>query len=215
MLNKQSGNLGTDRTIARTMAVNIKSMAHVCSNTFSSIFLKRDIIVFWKMSLLHSLTKLIHQTIFREKTIGEALWRRWHHEDWTLKTVSERAFWFTVTTWLLQIVIRTWFTKTILEPIIIVIIFITIIAVAVLITLLLLLSLSLWLCWCSFCHYYWCWCDCPCNCCHFCNIFVVIASLFCYFQHLLCIIMFSMLSLLFLCHCHLYCFIAAVFRCPC
>ena len=194
MLDKQSTNLGRDGTITRTMAVNIKSMAHVWGNTFSSIFLKRDIIVFWKMSLLHSLTKLINQTIFREKTIGEALWRRWRHEDWTLKTVS---FWFTFTTGLLRIVTRTWFTETILEPIVIVTIFITIIAVAVLITLLFLLSLPPWLCWCSSCRYYWCWCDCLRYYCHFCNIFVVIVSLFCYFQHLLCIIMFSMLSLLF------------------
>ena len=42
-----------DGTIARTTAVIIKSVAHVCSNTFLIIFLRRDAIVFWKMFLLH------------------------------------------------------------------------------------------------------------------------------------------------------------------
>ena len=37
----------------RTMVVNIKRMAHVYSNTFLSIFLRRDKVAFWKMSLLH------------------------------------------------------------------------------------------------------------------------------------------------------------------
>ena len=36
----QSRNLGTDGTIARTIVVNINSMAHVCSRTFLSIFLR-------------------------------------------------------------------------------------------------------------------------------------------------------------------------------
>ena len=120
MLDKQSRNLGTDGTITRTMVVNIKRMAHVCSNTFLSIFLRRDTIAFWKMSLLHWLTKLTHQTLYREKTIGEVLWRQWRHGDWTLKTVSEIAFCFILATGFKRIVIRTWFTETILVPIIIV-----------------------------------------------------------------------------------------------
>ena len=97
MLDKQSKNFGTDGTISRTMVANINSMAHVCSNTFLIIFLRRDNIVFWKMSLLHWLTKLIHQTFYREKTIGEVLWRLWRHGDWMLKTVSEIAFCFILT----------------------------------------------------------------------------------------------------------------------
>ena len=92
MLDKESRNLGTDGTTTRTMVVNIKSMAHVCSNTFLSIFLRRDTMVFWKMSLLHWLTKLTHQTLYREKTIGEVFWRQWRHGDWTLKTGSEILF---------------------------------------------------------------------------------------------------------------------------
>ena len=120
MLDKQSRNLGTDGTITRTMVVNIKRMAHVCSNTFLSIFLRRDTIAFWKMSLLHWLTKLTHQTLYREKTIGEVLWRQWRHGDWTLKTVSEIAFCFILAIGFKRIVIRTWFTETILVPIIIV-----------------------------------------------------------------------------------------------
>ena len=39
-------NLGTDGTITRTMVVIIKSMVHVCSNTFLIIFLRMDAIVF-------------------------------------------------------------------------------------------------------------------------------------------------------------------------
>ena len=43
-------------------------------HTFLGIFLKRDTIAFWKMSLLHWSTKLTHQTLYREKIIGEILW---------------------------------------------------------------------------------------------------------------------------------------------
>ena len=85
MLDKQSRNLGTDRTITGIMVVNIKSMAYVCSNSFLSIFLRKDTVVFWKISLLNWLTKLTHQTLCREKTIGEVFWRQWRHVDWTLK----------------------------------------------------------------------------------------------------------------------------------
>ena len=46
MLDKHSRNLGTDGTITRIMVVNIKSMAHVCSNSFLSIFPRTDTIVF-------------------------------------------------------------------------------------------------------------------------------------------------------------------------
>ena len=181
MLDKQSRNLGTDGTVTRTMVVNIKSMAHVCSNTFLSIFLRRDTMVFWKMSLLHWLTKLTHQTLYREKTIGEVFWTQWRHQDWTLKTVFELAFYFILTTGFVRIVIRTWFAETILVPFIIVPIFITIIAAPFFMTLLFLLLLSPRLCWGSSCHYYWSWFDCRCYCCHFCRIVVNIASLFCSF----------------------------------
>ena len=34
---------------------------------------------------LNWLTKLTHQTLCREKTIGEVFWRQWRHVDWTLK----------------------------------------------------------------------------------------------------------------------------------
>ena len=180
MLDKQSRNLGTDGTVTRTMAVNIKRMAHVCSNTFLSIFLRRDTIAFWKMSLLHWLTKLTHQTLYREKIIGEVLWRQWCHGYSTLKTVSEIAFCFILATGFKRIVIRTWFTETILVPIIIVCTFISITVVAVFIILLFLLLLFLWLCWCSSCHY-WCWCDCCRYCSNFCSTVVIIASLFCSF----------------------------------
>ena len=94
----------------RTMVVNIKRMAHVYSNTFLSIFLRRDKVAFWKMSLLHWLTKLTNQTLYREKTFGEVLWRQWRHGDWILKTVSEIAFCFILATRFKRIVIRTWFT---------------------------------------------------------------------------------------------------------
>ena len=53
MFDKQSRNLGIDGTIAKAMVVNIKSMTHVCSNIFLSIFVRRDTIVLWEMSLLH------------------------------------------------------------------------------------------------------------------------------------------------------------------
>ena len=134
MLDKQSRNLSTDGTATKKMVVNIKSMAHACGKTFLRIFLRRDAMVFWKMSLLHWLTKLTHQTLYKEKTIGEVFWRQWRHGDWTLKTVSEIAFCFILTTGFVRIVIRTWFTETILVPIINVPIFITIIAVPVFIT---------------------------------------------------------------------------------
>ena len=156
MLDKQSRNVGTDGTIIRTMVVNIKNMAHICSNTFCSIFLTRDIIVFWKMSLLHWLTKPTHQTLYREKTIGEVFWRQWCIGDWTLKTVSKIAICFILITGFVRILIRTWFMETILVPIIMITIFITIIALATFIIMLFLLLLSSWLYWCSSCHYYWC-----------------------------------------------------------
>ena len=89
--------------------------------------------------------------------------------------------------------------------------FITIIAIGVFTTLLFLLLLSPWLCWCSSCHYYWCWHDCRCYCYHFSGIVVIIASLFCSFRYLLCVITFLVLSLLFLHHCHFCYFVAAVF----
>ena len=76
---------------------------------------------------------------------------------------------------------------------------------------LLLLLLSPWLCWCSSCHYYWSWFDCRCYCCHFCSIVVINTSLFCSIWHILCIIMFLVLSRLFLCHCCFCCFVVAVF----
>ena len=117
------------------MVVNIRRMAHVCNNNFLIIFLRRDTIAFWKMSLLHWLTKLTHQTLYREKIIGEVLWRQWCHGDWTLKTVSEVAFCFIIATGFKRIVIRTWFTEAILVPIIIVSTSISIIVVAVFITL--------------------------------------------------------------------------------
>ena len=143
MLDKQSRYLGTDGIITRRMVVNIKRIAHICSNTFSSIFLRRVTIVFWKMSLLHWLTKRTHQTLYREKIIGEVLLRRWRHVDGTLITVSEIVFCFILATRFKRIVIRTWFTETILVPIIIVSTFISIIVVAVFITRLFLLLLSL------------------------------------------------------------------------
>ena len=143
MLDKQSRNSGANGTITRAMVISVKRMAQVCSNTFLSIFLRRDTIAFSKMCLLQWVTKLTHQTLYREKIIGEVLWRQWHHGDWMLKTVSEIAFCFILATGFKQIVIRTWFTETILVPIIIVSIFISIIVVAVFITLLFLLLLSL------------------------------------------------------------------------
>ena len=175
MLDKQSKNLGTYGTITRTMVINIKSMAHVCS-----IFLRRDTIVFWKVSLLHWLTKLTHQTLYREKTIGEILWRQWRSGEWMLKTVPEIAFCFILATGFKQIEIRIWFTETILVPIITVSTFITIIAVAIFITLLFLLLLSLWLCRCSSCHY-WSWYDCRYCYCKFCSTIAIVTSLFCSF----------------------------------
>ena len=121
---------------------------------------------FWKMFLLHWFTKLTHQTLYREKIIGEVFWRQWR----------------------------------------------TIIAVPVFMTFsFFFLLLSLWLCWCSSCHYYWSWFDCRCYCCHFCSTVVVNTLLFCSIWHLLCIIMFSVLSRLFLCHCCFCCFVVAVF----
>ena len=81
---------------------------------------RRDTIVFLTMFLLHSLTKPNHQTLYREKTIGEVFWRQWCHEKWTLKTVSEIAFCFILTTEFLRTETRIWFTETILVPIIIV-----------------------------------------------------------------------------------------------
>ena len=88
-------------------------MTLVCSNTFLSIFWRRDTIAFWKMSLLHWFTKLTHQTLFREKATGEVLWMQWRHEDWTLKTVSEIVFCFIFATGFKRVVISTRFTETI------------------------------------------------------------------------------------------------------
>ena len=90
-----------------------------------------------------TLAKLTHQTLYREKIIGEVLWRQWCHGDWTLKTVSEIAFCFILATGFKRIVIRTWFKERILVPIMIVCTFISIIVVVVFITLLFLLLLSL------------------------------------------------------------------------
>ena len=61
--------LSTYRTITGAMVVNIKNMAHVCSNTFLSIFLRSNTIVFRIISLLHWLTKLTHQALYKENTI--------------------------------------------------------------------------------------------------------------------------------------------------
>ena len=88
-----------DGTITRTMIVIIKSMAHVCSNTFLS------------MSLLHWLTKRTHQTFYREKAIAEVFWKQWLYRDWMLKNVSEIAFCVILTNGFLRIVIRSWFTE--------------------------------------------------------------------------------------------------------
>ena len=56
MLDKQSRNLGADGTITRKMVGIIKSTAHVFSNTFLSIFLRRDTLSFlediWKVTLI-------------------------------------------------------------------------------------------------------------------------------------------------------------------
>ena len=133
MFDKQSRNLGIDGTITKAMVVNIKSMTHVCRNIFLSIFMRRDTIVRWEMSLLHWFTKLTHQALYREKTIGEVLWRQWRHGDWTLKTLSKIAFCVILAPGFKRIVISTRFTQTILVPIIIISTFITIIAVAVII----------------------------------------------------------------------------------
>ena len=178
MVDKQSRKLGTDGTTTRTMVVNIKSMVHVCSNTFLSIFLRSDTMVFWKK--LRWLTKLTHQTLYREKVIWEVFWRQWDHGDWTLKTMSEIAFYFIQTTGFARIAIRTWFTETILIPIINVTIFIIIIT----------MFPSLW---------------------PFCSIVLINTLLFCSIWHWLCIIMFSVLSRLFLCHYFFCCFAVAVF----
>ena len=137
--------------------------------------------VFWKMSLLHWLAKPTHQTLYREKIIGEIFWRQWCHRDWTFKTVSEIIFCFICTTGFVWIVIRTWFMETIL---------LLIINVPT-------LSLSLlfpflWL---------------------FCSIVVINTSLFCSVWHLLCIIMFSVLSQLFLCHFLLLLLLLLLFCC--
>ena len=155
-------------------------MAHVCSNTFSSIILRRGSIVFWKMFLLHWLAKLTHQTLYWGKTIAEIFWIQWRHWCWKLKTVSEIAFCFILATGFIQIVTRIWFTETILVPIIIVPLFIIVIAAAVFMILLFLLLLSPRLCWFSSCPYYY-WFDCRRYCFHFCSIVVIIASLFCSF----------------------------------
>ena len=156
------------------MIVNIKNIAHVCSSNILSIFLRRETIVFWKVSLLHWLTKLIHQTFYREKTISKYSENNgaMGTECWRL---SEIAFYFILTIGFVRILIRIWFTQTILVLIIIVTVFITIVAVIVFITLLFLLLLSLWLSWCFSRHYYWCWGDCRCYWSHFCNILGIIA----------------------------------------
>ena len=103
---------------------------------FWAFFLRGDTIAFWKMSLLQWLTKLTHQTLYREKITGEVLWRQLCHGDWTLKTVSEIAFCIILATGFKWIVIRPWFMETILVPIIIVSTFISIIVVAVFIVVL-------------------------------------------------------------------------------
>ena len=81
--------LSTYRTITGAIFVNIKNMAHVCSNTFLSIFLRSDTIVFRIISLLHWLRKLTHQALYKENTIEEIPWRQWRHamgtERWRLR----------------------------------------------------------------------------------------------------------------------------------
>ena len=81
--------LSTCRTITGAMVVKIKNMAHVCSNTFLSIFLRSDTIVFRIISLLHWLRKLTHQALYKENTIEEIPWRQWRHamgtERWRLR----------------------------------------------------------------------------------------------------------------------------------
>ena len=81
--------LSTCRTITGAMVVKIKNMAHVCSNTFLSIFLRSDTIVFRIISLLHWLRKLTHQALYKENTIEEIPWRQWRQamgtERWRLR----------------------------------------------------------------------------------------------------------------------------------
>ena len=72
-------------------------------NSFLNTFLWRDTIVFRKMSLFHWFTKLSHQTIYREETIGEVVWRQWCYGDWALKTMSEIAFCFILFTGFVRI----------------------------------------------------------------------------------------------------------------
>ena len=68
------------------------------ATSFWAFFWGGDTIAFWKISLLHWLTKVTNHTLYREKIIGEVLWRQWCHGDWTLKTLSEIAFCFILAT---------------------------------------------------------------------------------------------------------------------
>ena len=90
MLVKQSRNLIKDGIIKRITVKVTKTIVHWLSNTFWSIFLRRE--VFWKMFLFHWLKKLSRQTLYREKTITKVIKRLWCHRDWTLKTVFEISF---------------------------------------------------------------------------------------------------------------------------
>ena len=147
----------------------------------------------------------------QRKNYWRSILRQWRHRDWTLKTVSEIAFSFILTTGFALTVIRASFTETILVPITNVPIFITIVAVPVFTTLLFLLLLSPRFCWCSSCHYYWSWFDY----CHFVALllslhqcFVLfntyyLSSCFQYYHFYFCVIVVTIVLLL------LY------FRCPC
>ena len=123
MLEKQFRNLSTDGTITRTMVVNMKSMTHVYSNTFLSNFLRRVTMLVWKMSLLHWLRKLTYQTLRREKNYWRTILKKMAPWGLNVKdslSLSKIALPFILTTGFVQIVIMTWFTETILVPIIIV-----------------------------------------------------------------------------------------------
>ena len=135
--------------------------------------------VFWKMSLLHSLTKLTHQTLHREKIIGEVFWRQWRRGDWTLKTVPEIAFCLILTTEFVRIVIRTWFTEAILVSIINVPTFITILLFPFLWLFYSIVVINIHHCFVLFCTYYVSSCLRYCGSC-FCVIvfFVVLLLLF-------------------------------------
>ena len=112
MLVKRSKNSGIDGTSTKIMVIIIISMVHVCSNIFVNIFLRRGTIIVWNIYVSITLIdKIDPSNPLQRQIYWRSTLKQGYHWDWMLKTVSEVAFCFILTTGFVQIAIRNWFTE--------------------------------------------------------------------------------------------------------